>query len=50
MRTRTDVTRGIGSGVALDIGGDFNPEEPNHYICTNPWTGESFGGEFGPEP
>ncbi len=47
-RTRTDVTRKVGFGVALNIGGDFNPEEPSHYLCINPWTGDRAGGEFGP--
>jgi uncharacterized protein RhaS with RHS repeats len=47
-RTRTDVTRRPGFGVALNVGGDWSPEEPSHYMCTNPWTGESVGGEFGP--
>ncbi|MFZ0006946.1 MAG: RHS repeat-associated core domain-containing protein, partial [Steroidobacteraceae bacterium] len=47
-RTRTDVTRKIGFGVALNMGGDLNPEEPSNYLCINPWTGERAGGEFGP--
>ena len=41
------MTRKIGFGVALNMGGDLNPEEPSNYLCINPWTGERAGGEFG---
>jgi RHS repeat-associated protein len=47
-RNRIDVSHRIVGGLALNIGGDFDPESPSNYLCTNPWTGETVGGEFGP--
>lgn len=50
IRWHKDVSTKIGSGVALNMGGAFDPTSPSNALCVNPWTGNQDIVEFGPGP